>query len=85
MRISYLTCGFVDLLSSAAVCLPLIERSDHRMLRGLYVLGPAWALALDGARETPKAIISYLDPVKRLEAYLAATLRLIPSTKRTSR
>jgi hypothetical protein len=39
---------------------------------GLCILGPVLgAGALDGASETPTAIISYLDSVKRLEAYLA--------------
>jgi len=35
-------------------------------------LKPSWMLALDAANKSPKTIISYLDSVKRLEAYLAA-------------
>jgi hypothetical protein len=34
-------------------------------------LKPCWMLALDAASKSPKTIISYLDSVKRLEAYLA--------------
>jgi site-specific recombinase XerD len=38
----------------------------------LAALLPSWKLALDAANKSPKTIISYLDSVKRLEAYLAA-------------
>jgi hypothetical protein len=31
---------------------------------------PSWRLALDAANKSPKTITSYLDSVKRLEAYL---------------
>jgi hypothetical protein len=37
----------------------------------LTALLPSWKLALDGANKSPKTIVSYLDSVKRLEAYLA--------------
>jgi len=37
----------------------------------LSTLLPSWKLALDAANKSPKTIISYLDSVKRLEAYLA--------------
>ena len=54
MRIYCLTCGFVDLLSSAGVCSPLMEPCCR-----------PGKLALDAANK------SYIDSVKRLEAYLA--------------
>lgn len=38
----------------------------------LTALLPSWKLALDAANKSPKTITSYLDSVKRLEAYLAA-------------
>src|SRR5215469_14908645 len=38
----------------------------------LTALLPSWKLALDAANKSPKTIVSYLDSVKRLEAYLAA-------------
>ena len=36
----------------------------------LTALLPSWKLALDAANRSPKTITSYLDSVKRLEAYL---------------
>ncbi len=36
----------------------------------LTALLPSWKLALDAANKSPKTITSYLDSVKRLEAYL---------------
>jgi site-specific recombinase XerD len=38
----------------------------------LTALLPSWKLALDAANKSPKTIISYVDSVKRLEAYLAS-------------
>jgi site-specific recombinase XerD len=38
----------------------------------LTSLLPSWKLALDAANKSPKTISSYLDSVKRLEAYLAS-------------
>lgn len=38
----------------------------------LSALLPSWKLALDAANKSPKTISSYLDSIKRLEAYLAA-------------
>lgn len=37
----------------------------------LTALLPSWKLALDAANKAPKTITSYLDSVKRLEAYLS--------------
>jgi hypothetical protein len=37
----------------------------------LTALLPSWKLVLNAANKSPKTIVSYLDSVKRLEAYLA--------------
>ena len=37
----------------------------------LTALLPSWELALDAANKSPETIVSCLDSVKRLEAYLA--------------
>src|SRR5215472_12154094 len=51
---------------------PLRETRIPGAVMILTALPPSWKLALDAADKSPKTIISYLDSVKRLEAYLAA-------------
>ncbi len=71
MQICYLTCGFVDLPLSAGACSPLTEPLTSVSPDNVLALLPSWGLAHYAAKSC-KTIISYLDPVKRFEAYLSA-------------
>src|SRR5215467_1543104 len=58
-------------MPSRPVSSALIElRISSGVCMELTALLPSWKLALDAANRSPKTITSYLDSVKRLEAYL---------------
>ena len=47
----------------------------------LSALLPSWKLAARRRERIPRTILSYLDAVKRLEAYLSAELPLDPPAR----